>query len=106
MIALFHDAGLKQPTMLCEIPVAGGPDSPFYAEMALTLRGLLPQVEKIGAATAAEIDIDTLEDLAQCCDGCARRGSLPDAVPPFISRPIHIPLRAHFTPWKTSPPSA
>jgi len=36
MIALFHDAGLKQPTMLCEIPVAGGPDSPFYAEMALT----------------------------------------------------------------------
>src|ERR1700716_247058 len=60
MIALFHDAGLKQPTMLCEIPVAGGPDSPIYAWMALTLRSLLPQVEKIGAATAAEIDIDTL----------------------------------------------
>jgi SAM-dependent methyltransferase len=62
MIAHFHDAGLKQPTMLCEIPVGGGPDSPIYAWMALTLRSLLPQVEKIGAATAAEIDIDTLED--------------------------------------------
>ena len=62
MIAHFHEAGLKQPTMLCEIPVDGGPDSPIYAWLALTLRSLLPQVEKIGAATAAEIDIDTLED--------------------------------------------
>ena len=35
---------------------------PIYAWLALTLRSLLPQVEKIGAATAAEIDIDTLED--------------------------------------------
>jgi SAM-dependent methyltransferase len=62
LIAHFHDAGLKQPKMLCEIPVDGGLDSPIYAWLALALRSLLPQVEKIGAATAAEIDIDTLEE--------------------------------------------
>jgi Transposase domain (DUF772) len=62
MTAHFHDAGLKQPTIFCEIPVGGGPDSPVYAWWARTLRSVLPQLEKIGAATAAEVDIDTLED--------------------------------------------
>jgi hypothetical protein len=40
----------------------GGPGSPYLAWLALTVRSLLPQLEKIGAATAAQIDIDTLED--------------------------------------------
>jgi len=62
MMAHFHDAGLKQPTIFCEIPVGGGSDSPVYAWWARTLRSVLPQLEKIGAATAAEVDIDTLED--------------------------------------------
>ena len=62
MTAYFQDAGLKRPTIFCEIPVGGGPDSPVYAWWARTLRSVLPQLEKIGAATAAEVDIDTLED--------------------------------------------
>jgi len=62
MVEHFHHAGLKPPTMFCEIPVGSGPDSPIYAWLALTLRSALPHLEKIGAATAAEVDIDTLED--------------------------------------------
>jgi hypothetical protein len=39
-----------------------GPDSPLYGWLACTLRSVLPQLEKIGVATAAEVNIDTLED--------------------------------------------
>lgn len=60
MIAHFRDAGLKQPKMFCETPV-GGPDSPYLAWIALTVRSLLPQLEKIGVVTASQVDIDTLE---------------------------------------------
>jgi hypothetical protein len=60
--AYFHHAGLKRPTIFCETPVGGGPDSPFYGWFACTLRSVLPQLEKIGVATAAEVDIDTFED--------------------------------------------
>jgi hypothetical protein len=36
--------------------------SPLYGWIVHTLRSLIPQLEKIGAATAEEIDIDTLEN--------------------------------------------
>jgi 2-polyprenyl-3-methyl-5-hydroxy-6-metoxy-1,4-benzoquinol methylase len=61
MMVHFADAGLKPPKMFCEVPVSGGPDSPFYSWLALTIRSLLRQIEKVGLATAEEIDIDTLE---------------------------------------------
>jgi hypothetical protein len=60
--AHFHDAGLGEPALFSEIPVDGGRSSPFYAWITLTVRSLLPQLEKVGIATAAEVDIDTLED--------------------------------------------
>jgi 2-polyprenyl-3-methyl-5-hydroxy-6-metoxy-1,4-benzoquinol methylase len=62
MMAHFHDAGLAQPVMFSDIPVDGGRSSPFYAWLAMTVRSVLPQLEKTGIATAAEVDIDTLED--------------------------------------------
>jgi SAM-dependent methyltransferase len=62
MIAHFRDAGLKQPTMFCEIPIAGGPDSPLYAWAALTVRSLISPLEQCGAAAAVELGIDTLAD--------------------------------------------
>ena len=55
------DAGLKPPKMFCEVPVGGGPDSPFYPWLALTVRSLAPQIEKTGLATPEEVEIDTLE---------------------------------------------
>jgi ubiquinone/menaquinone biosynthesis C-methylase UbiE len=63
MVEHFHKAGLKRtPTLFCEIPTGGGSESPLYGWAVHTLRSLIPQLEKIGAATAEEIDIDTLED--------------------------------------------
>ena len=59
----FHKAGVKRtPTLFCEVPVGGGPQSPLYGWCAHTVRTLMPQIEKIGLATAEEIDIETLED--------------------------------------------
>ncbi len=62
MMAHFHDADLGRPVVFAEIPVDGGRESPFYAWLALSVRSLMPQIEKMGIATAAEIDIDSLED--------------------------------------------
>jgi ubiquinone/menaquinone biosynthesis C-methylase UbiE len=62
MPALFEQAGYGRPTIFCEAIVGGAPDSLFYPWIALTVQSLLPQIVKIGAATAAEIDIETLEN--------------------------------------------
>ena len=63
MVAHFHEAGLKRtPTIFCEIPIGGGTESPLFGWVVHSLRSLIPQLEKIGVATAQEIDIDTLED--------------------------------------------
>ncbi len=61
MIAHFEAAGLGQPQMFAEVPVGAGRESPLYSVLALSIRNLLPQLEKIGAATAAEVDVETLE---------------------------------------------
>jgi ubiquinone/menaquinone biosynthesis C-methylase UbiE len=59
----FHNAGLtRTPILSCEVPIGNGPHAPHYGWIVHTLRSLMPQIEKIGAATAAEIDIDTLEE--------------------------------------------
>jgi ubiquinone/menaquinone biosynthesis C-methylase UbiE len=63
MVGHFHEAGLKRtPTLFCEIPIGGGTESPLCGWIVHTLRSLIPQLEKIGVATAQEIAIDTLED--------------------------------------------
>jgi hypothetical protein len=63
MVGHFHEAGLKRtPTLFCEIPISGGAESPLFGWAVHTLRSLIPQLEKIGVATAQEIDIGTLED--------------------------------------------
>lgn len=62
MVTHFHNAGLERPTMFCEVPIGTGPESPVLTILALATNVLLPQIEKIGASTAAELDVDTLED--------------------------------------------
>lgn len=61
MTAHFAAAGLGQPRMFVEVLTAIGKDSPLYAVVALSLRNVLPQLEKIGAVTAADVDVETLE---------------------------------------------
>ncbi len=40
--------------------MGGGADSPFYEWIAETLRSLLPRLEALGLAPAADLDVDTL----------------------------------------------
>jgi SAM-dependent methyltransferase len=58
----FLDAGLSAPQLRSDTPVGGGPRWPGYAYVVSTLRSLLPFLEQVGAVTAREVDIDTLEE--------------------------------------------
>jgi len=57
---LMQEAGLPPPECRAECAIDGGPDSPFYEWLAETVRSLLPRLEALGIATAAEVDVDTL----------------------------------------------
>jgi ubiquinone/menaquinone biosynthesis C-methylase UbiE len=61
MIEHFRNAGLPLPSLFCETPVGGGPDSPLYSWAAETFRTLLPRAEEVGLVRAGEIDINSLE---------------------------------------------
>jgi SAM-dependent methyltransferase len=58
----FIDAGLAAPELRQDTPIGGGPDWPGYAFVAESARSLLPFLEPLGTVTAAEADVDTLED--------------------------------------------
>lgn len=59
---LMQEAGLNPPEVRSECCVDGGPHSPFYEWIAETVRSLLPRMEALGITTAAEVQIDTLEE--------------------------------------------
>jgi GNAT superfamily N-acetyltransferase/SAM-dependent methyltransferase len=58
----FLDAGLPAPQLRLGAPIGGGPDWPGYAYMAASIRSLMPYLTRLGAVTAEEIGIDTLEE--------------------------------------------
>lgn len=58
----FLEAGLPEPRLELYAPVGGGPLWGGYEFAAETLRSLLPLTEKLGIATAEEVDVDTLAD--------------------------------------------
>jgi ubiquinone/menaquinone biosynthesis C-methylase UbiE len=55
----FIAAGLPAPQMIIGARVEGGPDSPAYEYAAQTVRSLLPMMERLGVATAEEVQIET-----------------------------------------------
>lgn len=56
------EAGLAAPQLRMEAPLGGGADWPGFRYVAETMRSLLPMLERFGAASAAEVDVDTLAD--------------------------------------------
>jgi ubiquinone/menaquinone biosynthesis C-methylase UbiE len=58
----FVAAGLPAPQMIAGSRVEGGPDTFAYDYVAQTVRSLLPVAERVGSATRAEVQIDTLAD--------------------------------------------
>lgn len=62
LYATFVAADLPAPQLMMGTPVEGGPQALFYDYLAGLLRSLLPQIENLGLATAAEIDVDTVAE--------------------------------------------
>jgi SAM-dependent methyltransferase len=54
-------AGLPGPSLRMDALIAGGADSPAYGMITDVIRSLLPAMERMKIATAAEIGIDTIE---------------------------------------------
>ncbi len=57
---IFEDAGLPVPQMIQGARVERGAESELYSQVAQVTRSLLPLMQRLGVATAAEIDVDTL----------------------------------------------
>ena len=58
----FMEVGLPAPQLRMDVAVGGGPDFAGYQYIANTVRSALPLLERLGVATAVEVDIDTLAD--------------------------------------------
>ena len=61
----FVAAGLPGPKMSLEAAIWGGDQNPGAVLVSETVRTLLPVILKLGAATAEEVEIDTLRDRVQ-----------------------------------------
>jgi SAM-dependent methyltransferase len=57
---IFEEAGLPAPQMIQGARVERGPDSPVYEQPVQIARTLLPLMQRMGVATAEEVDIETL----------------------------------------------
>ena len=57
---VFLAAGLPGPSMGMDALIGGGPDCPAYELVADVIRSLLPVMEKLEIATAAEVSISSL----------------------------------------------
>lgn len=60
LYSVFMAAGLPGPTMRMDALIGGGPDCPVYELLAEGARSLLPVMEKLKIASAAEVDISSL----------------------------------------------
>jgi SAM-dependent methyltransferase len=63
---VFMAAGLPGPAMRMDAAIAGGPPSaPFLELVAELIQSLLPAMEQLGIATAAEVDVPSLASRMQ-----------------------------------------
>jgi len=88
LFATFLAAGLPAPQMIAAGRAEGGPQSMVYNYVAETLRSLLPAMERVGIATAAEVGIDTLAERLRK-EAVAQSACI--MLPPFIGAWSHIP---------------
>jgi len=73
MHALFLDCGLPEPSMRMDALVSGEENSPVFKLLAEAVRTLVPTLEKLNIASAAEVGIETLTD-RMCKEVVAKRG--------------------------------
>jgi hypothetical protein len=73
MHSLFLDCGLPEPRMRSDALVSGEASSPIYKLLSGAVRSLIPTLEKLNIASAAQVRIDTLAD-RMCKEVFAKRG--------------------------------
>lgn len=73
MHSLFVDCGLPAPRMRTDTLVSGEENSPVYKLLAEAVRSLVPTLEKLNIASAAQVKIDSLAD-RMCREVVAKRG--------------------------------
>jgi ubiquinone/menaquinone biosynthesis C-methylase UbiE len=81
LFSTFSQAGLPDPEMILEGRVEGGAGRTSYELMAQTIRSLLPMMERLRVATAAEVDVETLAARLEA-ETCSAGGVL--ILPPMI----------------------
>jgi 2-polyprenyl-3-methyl-5-hydroxy-6-metoxy-1,4-benzoquinol methylase len=86
--AAFLAARLPAPEMASAGLAGGGAQSPLYEYMAQTLRSLLPAMERLGIATAAEVAIDSLAARLRE-EAVARKACL--ILPPLVAAWTRVP---------------
>ncbi len=73
MHSLFLDCGLPAPRMRTDTLISGEGDSPVYKLVAEAVRTLVPTLEKLNIASAAQVQIESLADRMRA-DVVAKRG--------------------------------
>jgi SAM-dependent methyltransferase len=73
MHSLFLACGLPEPRMRMDALVSGEANSPIYKLLAEGVRSLMPTLEKLKIASAAQVRIDSLAD-RMCEEVAAKRG--------------------------------
>ena len=58
----FRDAGFPAPQMIAAARVESGGQSPAYAAVARVIESAAPMMERLGVATAADLQLDTIEE--------------------------------------------
>jgi len=58
--AIFTGAGLPQPRLSLRAAIGAGPNDPVYSSVAALIRTLSPAIERLGIASAEEVDVETL----------------------------------------------
>jgi len=86
---VFREAGLPWPNMNSFQKASCGPDG-FYWLFAETVRTLLPNIIRLGLATAEEVGIDSLE--SRLCEEATSTG-LTAFSPRWVSAWVRAPLQ-------------
>ena len=58
--SIFQSVGLPAPTLRLDAAVGAVPDTPAYKMLPEIVRSLLPVMERLGIATAAEVEVESL----------------------------------------------
>jgi SAM-dependent methyltransferase len=84
----FLEAGLPEPQMIAAARVESGPLSPAYAAVARVVASAAPMMERLGVATIAELDLETLE--ARMRDEIVERSAVV-FMPRFVGAWTRVP---------------